>query len=79
MDRASADDANIAARAPGQPRGGLRNDGTGVIDDERDETMTAERLSGDLRLGSSEFLRRRRRVLVLSLVSAGAMMPISLN
>ena len=40
--------------------------------------MTPEQLSRDLRSGSGEFLRRRRRVLVLSLVAAGAMMPISL-
>ncbi len=40
--------------------------------------MTPEKLSRDLRLGSGAFLRRRRRVLLLSLVSAGAMMPISL-
>ncbi|MBA2753267.1 MAG: vitamin K epoxide reductase [Chloroflexia bacterium] len=40
--------------------------------------MTPEQLSRDLRLGSGPFLRQRRRILGLSLVAAGAMMPISL-
>ncbi|MEJ7762652.1 MAG: vitamin K epoxide reductase family protein [Thermomicrobiales bacterium] len=40
--------------------------------------MTPEQLSRDLRLGSGHFLRQRRKVLGLSLVAAGAMMPISL-
>ncbi len=35
-------------------------------------------LSRELRLGSSRFLRQRRKVLSLSLVAAGAMAPIAL-
>ncbi len=40
--------------------------------------MTPEALSHELRLGAGEFLGRRRRVVVLALIAAGAMMPISL-
>lgn len=40
--------------------------------------MTPETLSHELRLGTGHFLRRRRRVLALSMVAAGAMTPIAL-
>lgn len=40
--------------------------------------MTPEQLSRELRLGSGRFLQQRRKVLGLSLVAAGAMIPISL-
>lgn len=40
--------------------------------------MTPEALSRELRLGSGRFLRLRRKVLGLSLVAAGSMMPITL-
>ncbi len=40
--------------------------------------MTPEQLSRELRLGSGRFLQQRRKVLGLSLIAAGAMMPISL-
>ncbi len=40
--------------------------------------MTPEQLSRELRLGSGRFLQKRRKVLGLSLVAAGAMIPISL-
>lgn len=42
------------------------------------EMMTPEALSRELRLGSGRFLRLRRKTLGLSLVAAGAMVPISL-
>ena len=40
--------------------------------------MTPETLSRELRLGSSHFLQLRRKTLGLSLLAAGAMMPIAL-
>lgn len=40
--------------------------------------MAPERLSRELRLGSSRFLRLRRRVVSLALVASGAMAPIAL-
>ncbi len=40
--------------------------------------MTPEQLSRELRLGSGRFLQQRRKVLGLSLIAAGAMIPISL-
>ncbi len=40
--------------------------------------MTPEQLSRELRLGSGRFLQQRRKVLGLSLIAVGAMMPISL-
>jgi hypothetical protein len=40
--------------------------------------MTPEGLSRELRLGSGRILRRRRQVVSLSLIAAGAMMPITL-
>lgn len=40
--------------------------------------MTPEALSRELRLGSGPFLARRRKVVALSLVAAGSMMPIAL-
>jgi len=40
--------------------------------------VTPEALSRELRTGSGEFLARRRKIVALSLVAAGSMMPISL-
>lgn len=50
-----------------------RHDGIG-----RHGTEAAERLSDELRLGSSPELRRRRGIVALSAVSAGAMLAVSL-
>ncbi len=40
--------------------------------------MEPEALSSELRLGAGEFLDRRRKVVGLALIAAGAMIPISL-
>lgn len=40
--------------------------------------MTATGLSRELRLATGEFIEDRRKIVVLSLVAAGAMMPIAL-
>jgi uncharacterized membrane protein len=40
--------------------------------------MEPEALSRELRLGTGEFLERRRKVVGLALIAAGAMVPISL-
>lgn len=40
--------------------------------------MEPEALSRELRLGTGDFLGRRRRVITLALIGAGAMMPIAL-
>ena len=40
--------------------------------------MELEVLSRELRLGTGEFLERRRKVVGLALIAAGAMVPISL-